>query len=75
MFTRKTFKNHYEGVMEPFKIAGNVYFAGTFSASVHLIDTEDGLILIDTGYSDTLFLLINSIQFISLDFRLTILST
>ncbi len=61
MFTRKTFENHYEGKIEPFKIIGNVYFVGTFPASSHLIDTGDGLILIDTGYEDTLFLLINSI--------------
>lgn len=61
MFTRKTFNNHYEGVIEPVKIIGNVYFVGTFPASSHLIDTGAGLILIDTGYSDTLFLLINSI--------------
>lgn len=61
MFERKTFKNHYEGAIEPFKIIGNVYFVGTFPASSHLIDTGDGLILIDTGYEDTLFLLINSI--------------
>ena len=47
--------------MEPFKIIGNVYFAGTFQASSHLIDTGDGLILIDTGYANTLYLLINSI--------------
>lgn len=61
MFTRKTFKNRYEGIIEPFKIIGNLYFVGTFPASSHLIDTGEGLILIDTGYSDTLFLLINSI--------------
>lgn len=61
MFTRKSFSKLYEGVMEPFKIIGNVYFVGTFPASSHLIDTGEGLILIDTGYSDTLFLLINSI--------------
>jgi len=61
VFTRKKFENRYEGVIEPFKIIGNVYFVGTFPASSHLIDTGDGLILIDTGYSDTLFLLINSI--------------
>lgn len=61
MFTRKSFENHYEGMIEPFKIIGNVYFVGTFPASSHLIDTGDGLILIDSGYSDTLFLLINSI--------------
>ncbi len=61
MFERKHFKNNYEGVIEPFKIIGNTYFVGTFPASSHLIDTGDGLILIDTGYRDTLFLLINSI--------------
>lgn len=61
MFERKKFENHYEGAMEPFKIIGNVYFVGTFPASSHLIDTGDGLILIDTGYADTLFLLVNSI--------------
>ncbi len=61
MFTRKKFQNHYEGAMEPFKIIGNVYFVGTYPASAHLIDTGDGLILIDTGYADTLHLVINSI--------------
>ena len=57
----KNFAAHYEGKMEPFKIIGNTYFVGTYPASSHLIDTGEGLILIDTGYSDTLFLLINSI--------------
>ena len=61
MFERKKFDNHYEGAIEAFKIIGNTYFTGTTPASSHLIDTGDGLILIDTGYSDTLFLLINSI--------------
>lgn len=61
MFAKKSFENHYEGAIEPFRIIGNVYFVGTFPASSHLIDTGAGLILIDTGYSDTLFLLINSI--------------
>lgn len=61
MFERKVFENHYEGAILPFKIVGNVYFVGTFPASAHLIDTGDGLVLIDTGYSDTLFLLVNSI--------------
>ncbi len=34
----------------PFRIAGNLYFVGSYAASSHLIDTGDGLILIDTGY-------------------------
>ena len=49
------------GRMNPFRIAGNVYFVGTYHASSHLIDTGDGLILIDTGYSSTAYLLIDSI--------------
>ena len=32
---------------------GNIYFVGTYEASSHLIDTGDGLILIDTGYEET----------------------
>lgn len=61
MFERRTIKNPWEGKMEPFKIIGNVYFAGTFQASCHLIDTGAGLILIDPGYSNTLYLVIRSI--------------
>ena len=51
----------YLGKMTPFKIAGNVYFVGTYQGSVHLIDTGEGFILIDTGYRNTLYLLIESI--------------
>ena len=47
--------------MEPFKIKGNLYYVGCYAASSHLIDTDDGLILIDTGYPQNLYLLINSI--------------
>ena len=47
--------------MEPFKIVNNVYFVGCFPASTHLIDTGDGLILIDPGYTDTLHLVIDGI--------------
>lgn len=61
MIRAKRFERHYEGAMEPFRMIGNVYFVGSYPASSHLIDTGEGLILIDTGYADTLFLLINSI--------------
>lgn len=36
--------------IEPFHLFGNIYFVGTTAVSVHLIDTGDGLIMIDTGY-------------------------
>ena len=35
--------------MTPFKLAGNIYYVGTVPQSSHLIDTGDGLILIDVG--------------------------
>ena len=49
------------GKMTPFKIFGNTYFVGTYQASCHLIDTGDGLIMIDPGYSSTAYLVIDSI--------------
>ena len=61
MFERRTIVNPWEGKIEPFKIIGNVYFCGTFQASCHLIDTGDGLILIDPGYANTLYLVVASI--------------
>lgn len=61
MFERKKFKNLWEGKIEPFHIIGNVYFVGTFQASSHLIDSGDGLILIDSGYHNTLYLVLDSI--------------
>ena len=48
--------------MEPFKIFGNVYFVGTKAVSSHLIDTGDGLILLDTGYPQALYLLLENIR-------------
>lgn len=49
------------GKIDAFKIISNVYFIGTYQASSHLIDTGDGLIMIDTGYSNTAYLVVKSI--------------
>lgn len=54
-------KKPWKSQMKPFKICGNIYFVGCYAASSHLIDTGDGLILIDTGYPQTLYLLIENI--------------
>lgn len=61
MFERRKIINPWDGKMSPFRIIGNTYFVGTFQASCHLIDTGNGLILIDTGYFNTLYLVVRSI--------------
>ncbi len=61
MFERRKITNPWEGKIEPFKIISNVYYVGTFQASTHLIDTGEGLILIDPGYSNALYLVVSSI--------------
>lgn len=67
MYNRIKITNPWDGKIEPFKIIGNVYFVGTFQASCHLIDTGEGLIIIDTGYYNTLYLIIRSIYKLGFD--------
>ena len=47
--------------MMPFRLAGNIYFIGCYAESSHLIDTGDGLILIDTGSENKVEALLESI--------------
>lgn len=42
--------NKWEGSFEPVRIFKNLYFVGTIPASTHIIDTGDGLIMLDAGY-------------------------
>ena len=37
--------------IEPFKIFGNLYYVGDKKVCMHLLDTGEGLILFDSGYS------------------------
>lgn len=52
----------------PFRIFGNLYYVGDQKACPHLIDTGDGLILIDTGYGHELPYLLDNIR--TLGFRI-----
>ena len=47
--------------IKPFRLAGNIYFIGCYAESSHLIDTGDGLILIDTGNENKVDALVESI--------------
>ena len=47
---------------EPFRIFGNLWYVGDRKVCMHLVDTGDGLILFDTGYSHTYEMLLQSIR-------------
>ena len=53
--------------VEPFSIVDNLYYVGNSSVSSHLIDTGDGLLLIDTGFPQTVYLLLESIRRLGFD--------
>lgn len=53
--------------VSPFKIADNVYYVGNKSVSAHLFDTGEGLLLLDTAYAETAYLLIESIRELGFD--------
>lgn len=55
--------------MKPFRIAGNLYFVGTYMASSHLLTTEEGHILIDTGYSFTARSVLESVESLGFDVK------
>ena len=49
-----------ERKIKPFRMAGNIYFVGTNRYSCHLIDTGEGLILIDTGCEENAPMILES---------------
>lgn len=51
----------WTGYMKPFKIFGNLYYVGSKFVCTHLIDTGEGLIIIDPGYPQLLYMIINNI--------------
>ena len=53
----------------PFRIFGGLYFVGTRAVSIHLVDTGDGLVLIDAGFPQTLYLLLESVRELGFDPR------
>lgn len=58
---KKCIIHPWAGYVPPFRIFGNLYFVGTVPASTHLIDTGEGLIVIDPGYPQSLYLVIHNI--------------
>lgn len=61
--------NKMLGDMKPFRMAGNLYFVGTYAASSHMIDTGDGLILLDAGYEKTADVIVESVASLGFDIK------
>jgi len=66
---RNDMRRPWGSYMEPFRIKGNLFFVGCYAASSHLIDTGEGLILIDTGYPQNLYQVIHNIYQLGFDIR------
>jgi len=52
---------------EPFRVAGNIYYVGTYDLCSYLVTTPDGHILINTGLAETVPLLQKNVE--SLGFK------
>ncbi len=44
--------NSIQSDIKPFRLYGNLYFVGSTKVSVHIIETECGLVMLDAGYPD-----------------------
>ena len=57
----------WDGYVKPVRIFGNLYFVGTVPASTHIIDTGEGLIMLDSGYQHSLYLVIHNMHLLGLN--------
>lgn len=57
----------WEYETEPFQIVEQVYYVGNKNVSSHLFDTGEGLLLLDTTYAETGYLLLESIRELGFD--------
>lgn len=56
------YKDPASYAIAPFQIFGNLYYVGDKKVCMHLVDTKEGLILFDTGYSHHYHGLLDSIK-------------
>lgn len=54
---------------EPFRIAGNLYYVGTYDLASYLIVTDQGNILINTGLANSLPIIKNNIKTLGFDYK------
>ncbi|MDQ0639204.1 glyoxylase-like metal-dependent hydrolase (beta-lactamase superfamily II) [Pedobacter sp. W3I1] len=54
---------------EPFRIAGNLYYVGTYDLASYLIVTEKGNILINTGLANSLSIIKENMKALGFDYK------
>lgn len=57
----------WEAYMEPFQIFGNLYFVGNKYVSSHIIDTGDGLVLLDSNFPECTYLITEGMRKLGLN--------
>lgn len=57
----------YISDIKPFRLYKNLYFVGSTEVSVHLLDTERGIVIIDTGYPSMYEQILDSIRYLGFD--------
>lgn len=61
--------NYWEWALEPVQISDELFYVGTRKGPSHLLNTSDGLVLIDTGYPQSLYMLLENIRKLSFDYH------
>ena len=62
MERKELYSHPWKFFVPPFRIAGNLYFVGNRDVGAYIIETEEGLVLIDSTYPSTAPLLMQSIS-------------
>lgn len=57
----------WKGYFRPFRMFGNLYFVGTEPASTHIVDTGEGYLMFDSGYPQSLYLVIHNMHLLGLN--------
>lgn len=58
----KFYNEPWKMYQEPFHVVGSIYYVGNNYVSTYLIDTGEGLILIDPGFKETVYMVFDSIR-------------
>lgn len=59
----------WEYAVEPFRVMGDLYYLGNSWVSIYLLDTKEGLLLIDTAMAQTVYLTLEGVRKLGFDPR------